>query len=918
MRLQLTCFYGVESKKTRQRFATLNQRVVYRSLPRIHGIPKANLVMLFLTNLHLCNHSTFTRCVYAVLLFTFQSGFADETVFESRIRPLLLNECVTCHGPQRQEAGLRFDQRESTLKGIASDQPLVVPGKPQQSRIWQVVQHSEDDLAMPPESQLTEQQRNDLTAWIRAGAVWPEHSTMESDAARLAEKWRKHWAFQPIKYPSGMQPGIDPAAIDQLIDAQLDAVGLNRSTAASPRTLIRRAATALIGLPPEQQWLRDGEEARTSGRWENWYSAYIDRLLGSPHFGEKWARHWLDVSRYADTKGYVFQENREYPEAWKYRQWVIESLNADRPYDDFLRRQISADRLPGSDDPQQLAAMGFLTLGRRFLNNPHDIIDDRIDVVSRGILGLTVACARCHDHKFDPIPTSDYYSLYGIFASSNEPKDEPSPLRLVDRPQPVEPVIFIRGNSANRGDRVPRRFLSAISGPDAKDFSDGSGRLELAKAITSPDNPLTARVAVNRIWMHLFGRGFVDTPSDFGVRTDRPQHHALLDLLAADLMHHNWSLKQLIRRIVLSQTWQQKSDQRPDALLQDPENRLFARANRRRLDFEAQHDAVLVASGRLDRSIGGPSEDLAANPQLRRRAVYARIDRQNLPGLFRTFDLASPDSHAPRRFETTIPQQGLFYLNSPFILGQAEEISRLADSQPTPEARIQTIYERVLMRPPEDDELLTSLQFVKQITEMQAPLQGGATGWSYGFGSRETGQDVGFTPLTTINGDRLQSGSELPDPAHGWTFLSKDGGHPGVNPDHCVIRRWTADSDCRLVILGSISHPADQGDGVRLSIKGPENQLLQEVLVFNQDRSVPGSTLEIRKGQRVSFIVDCLQNPSHDSFRSQFTIRQIFADGSGRMWNSESDFSVGSRQPLSPHAQLAQTLLMTNEFLFVD
>ncbi len=846
---------------------------------------------------------------------------ADEAFFESRIRPLLLQNCVPCHGPKRQEADLRLDQREQVLTGVASDMQLVSPGMPLESRLWSVVQHNPDDISMPPQNPLSQQQKDDLLNWIRTGAYWPEASTIAADAQRLAESWREHWAFQQVQYPAGFSPGLVPAPIDTLIDRKLNAAGLSRSPEAPPGVLVRRAAAILIGLPPEATWLEAGISAADAGTWNEWFPDYVDQLLDSPHFGETWARHWMDVARYADTKGYVFQEDREYPDAWKYRDWVIQSLNNDRPYDDFLRRQISADRLPGADDPQELAAMGFLTLGRRFLNNPHDIIDDRIDVISRGMLGLTVSCARCHDHKFDPIPTKDYYSLYGIFASSDEPKNEPSTLRLVDRPQAVDSFVLLRGNPGNRGEMAPRRFLSAIATADAAEFTDGSGRLELAHAITSRDNPLTARVAVNRTWMNLFGKGFVETPSDFGIRTEQPMHHELLDLLAADFMNHDWSLKKLIRRIVLSGTWRQCSDFRFDAAKADPENRLLARASRRRRSFEAQHDAILFASGALDRTIGGQSADIAADPTLTRRAVYARIDRQNLPGLFRTFDLASPDSHAPRRFETTIPQQGLYYLNSPFVLGQAQQVGVNAAISATPEQQVTSVYLQILQRTPSPAELVASTAFIEQVQQLQAPQDAPAAGWTFGFGPNPARPEStsSMTLLTHAADGRLQVGKDLPDPLHGWVFLSSSGGHPGTNPNHCAIRRWTAGQDSRVVILGSVNHPSDQGDGVRLTVVGPQREILSELDVHNQQQTIPGITIEVRQGQYLDFVIDCRDNPAHDSFQTQLTVRQSTADGTVRVWNSESDFSTSSGAgSLLPLAQLAQTLLMSNEFLFID
>jgi mono/diheme cytochrome c family protein len=614
----------------------------------------------------------------ALLSVSSQAAVAGEAedFFEQRIRPLLLDKCIECHGPTKQENGVRLDRRKDVLEGKAGEIPLINTAAPAESRLLKVLQHAEDDTQMPPSGKLGDEQIQFVQQWIAGGAVWPESSDLEGEARRRAERWREHWAFQPPVMPDLSKVSEGEAPIDFLIKEKLASKNLKLSSAAPPKVLTRRLSYALVGLPPENSDIAAAEASAANGTYATWKSEYIERLLASPHFGERWGRYWLDISRYADTKGYVFQEDREYPDAWRFREWVIKSLNNDMPYDEFIKRQLSADRMPGSDNPDQLAAMGYLTLGRRFLNNQHDIIDDRIDVVTRGMLGLTATCARCHDHKFDPIPTADYYSLYGVFASSDEPKNEPSTLRLVDREQPVEPVIFQRGSPGNRGGRVPRRFLTAISAADAVPFSDGSGRLELANAIANRNNPLTGRVAVNRVWLHLFDRGLVDSPSDFGVRTDPPTNPELLDYLTVSFMDNQWSMKSLIRQIVSSETWQQSSDRRLDAEAVDPENRLFARMNRTRLDFEAQRDSVLAVSSRLDQTIGGTSVDITKEIQSGRRTIYARIDRQNFPGLFRAFDVASPDAHAAKRFQTTVPQQALFEFNSPFVMEHAVEIAK--------------------------------------------------------------------------------------------------------------------------------------------------------------------------------------------------------------------------------------------------
>ncbi|MCC6509885.1 MAG: DUF1553 domain-containing protein, partial [Pirellulaceae bacterium] len=325
-----------------------------------------------------------------------------------------------------------------------------------------------------------------------------------------------------------------------------------------------------------------------------------------------------------------------------------------------------------------LPALGFLTLGRRFLNNRHDIIDDRMDVISRGLMGMTLACARCHDHKFDPITQADYYALFGVFLNTDEPGGEPWPHRLADSGEARDSFILIRGSPGNRGDKVPRRFVSFLA-PEEQPFGEGSGRAELAARIVATDNPLTARVMANRIWLQLTGSSLTESPSDLGLRAPRPVQLALLDQLALSLaVDQQWSMKGLIRTIVSSKVYQQSSAHRGDAYMVDPENSLYWKMNRRRLDFEGLRDTLLTRVGGLDQRLYGPSEKIAAPPYTQRRTVYAYIDRQNLPQIFRTFDLASPDNHTPVRAQTSVPQQGLYLLNSDFVALLAEQLAARA------------------------------------------------------------------------------------------------------------------------------------------------------------------------------------------------------------------------------------------------
>ena len=861
-------------------------------------------------------------CLALVFLLSFNSmTAADEDHFERRVRPLLLKHCVECHGPAKQEAGIRLDQRDAVVTGTADTEPLVSGGDPDNSRLLQVLAWNEDDVQMPPDGKLSDAEFEAVHLWVQQGAVWPAHVDLEAAATQQANAWQTHWAFQPLE-PS-IQPEEDLSAlIDRRIAEKLASVGLERSPRADIRVVVRRLSVALIGLPPEMSDLVAADRAAIAGDSDSWLSDYVNRLLASPHFGERWARHWMDVARYADTRGYVFQSDREYPDAWQYRDWLIRSFNEDMPYDEFLKRQLAADQLPGSDDPSQLAAMGYLTLGRRFLNNIHDIIDDRIDVVSRGMQGLTVSCARCHDHKYDPIPTADYYALYGVFASSEEPGDAPSTLRLVDREKPVTPRVFLRGNPRQRGEATTRHFLTALTAPEVKEFRQGSGRLELAESIASRDNPLTARVGVNRIWMHLFGRGLVESPSDFGVRTPPPTHPQLLDDLAAEFMKQNWSVKHLIRAIVSSETWRQSSARRADAEMADPENRLLSRMERRRLDFEAHRDAILFAAGTLDRTSGGPSVDITTAASPPRRTVYARIDRQNLPGLFRTFDLASPDQHAPQRHETTVPQQALFQLNHPFMMQQAETLVDAAiESHPDHDTTdaVRNFFVRVLQREPTDGELQASLTFLHNNHDLNGPASAG--GWSYGYGTFDPQQHRlnSFTTLPHFSDGTWGGGPKLPDAKLGWVSLSRDGGHPGGDLSHCAVRRWTADADSVVNIGGGLEHKSDQGDGVRaIIVSGEKNQSFE---AHHTDAPVRTSLqgVHVLAGQHIDFVVECRANESFDSFRWAVQLLQQRSDGTRKTWNSRDDFS--GRQPgqlMTPLAQLAQTLLMTNEFVFVD
>lgn len=817
--------------------------------------------------------------------------------FERQIRPLLAANCWSCHGEKKQEGGLRLDSREALLKGDENG-PVVIVGDGSGSRLLQAVRY-QGDVQMPPTGPLKPEAVAALDRWITQGLAWPKSKIA------AGESWKEHWSFQPLRNPPITHNShdlwsytpIDRFVVDELLRHQL-----TPSPAADRRVLLRRVTFDLWGLPPSPEEITEFEQDASPDAWER----LIDRLLSSPKYGERWSRHWLDVARYADTKGYVFFEDREFPWAYTYRDYVIESLNADLPYDRFVLEQLAADQLELDGDPKPLRALGYLTLGPRFMNNLHDILDDQIDVVTRGMMGLTVTCARCHDHKYDPISQADYYALYGIFRSSAEPLIPPqfAPLpetdearaftvELAKRTKPLEefvhrkhamlvdgcrtrveeyllaareaslqpatddfmlladpgdinpalilrwksylekvalqphpvwtawtrlaaipddqfadqvaavcrqlhdpsatggpvnplvlqtvtdplpasinevaqrygllfksiyqaweaeqawageegrapcsvladaseekvrqemygpetpaslprvfgwgfltllpdrasqgefqkllkeveswlktgagappramvlldaepfnPRIFERGNPHRPGDPVSRRFLSAFD-PRQRPFTHGSGRLELAHAVISPQNPLTARVMVNRTWMHHIGAGLVRTPGDFGVRSDPPTHPELLDHLTTELVRHGWSWKWLHRRIVASAVYQQSSEDHVECLTVDPENFLLWKMNRRRLDLESTRDALMAVAAHLDDRLGGPSQPLFDGGFHPRRSVYTYLDRQDPPGLMTVFDFPSAAATNPQRDATTVSPQALYFMNGP-------------------------------------------------------------------------------------------------------------------------------------------------------------------------------------------------------------------------------------------------------------
>lgn len=892
--------------------------------------------------------------------------------FEERVRPILVDHCCDCHGADDASGKLRLDLKAGWRRGGEAG-PAIVPGDPSSSLLIRAVSWQDPQLQMPPADaggRLTDEQIADLTTWIRLGAEDPRTGTEVVTDIEAAS--RGHWAFQPLVVPQ-IPEGAHP--VDYLIDRRLQEPGFTPTGPADLRTLIRRATFDLHGLPPS-------EEQAAATREE--FPELVRQLLASPRYGERWGRHWLDVARYSDAKDGVlmYGDARIRPFAYTYRDYVVRAFNSDKPLDDFIREQVAADRLSLPEHSPDLAAMGFLTLGRMFDSNRHDVIDDQIDVVTRGFLGLTVSCARCHDHKFDPVPTADYYSLYGVFASSVEPYDRPriadvtddgeefeqefaaklkevdetrqshiestlktardrtpdylvkvattepdidetsifflsllpeqlrpritwrwrqliarraypddpvfgpwhdlmrspalradewrergvdsriidglvesqprtreevartygSILRsvwladseleqqiaaidsslaalagqvdsdnsqtaaddstgarqgareqiadlqqrrselqarrdslalqedplgalLVSRDSPTwfppedidhylsrkdkdafrglvneldaisvrhrhaaaramvvadsevlcDPVIFQRGDPGQRGTPVPRQFLKVLSPDSRTPFPDGSGRLNLADAIAAADNPLTHRVWVNRVWMHHFGEPLVENPDDFGLRTERPVHHELLDYLADFFRQGGFRTKPLHELIMTSRAYQRASRIPPTAqmarqLNRDPENQLIWHANRRRLDFEQMRDTMLAVSGRLDAAMYGRPLPVT-DPQNCRRTVYAFVERQNIPAMVQTFDFANADTSTARRVTTTVPQQALFFMNSAFMTTASVALADRVD-EGTDEQRVGQLYSAVLGRSPSPAESQLAAEFL--------------------------------------------------------------------------------------------------------------------------------------------------------------------------------------------------------------
>ncbi len=1064
--------------------------------------------------------------------------------FEKNIRPVLSGQCMDCHGNGKAKGGLSLESREAILAGGASGAAVELDKSPDKSLLIKVIRHQEEDMEMPPKGDpLSEAVILNFEKWISMGL--PDPRKGETASASMAKidvnESRDHWAFQPIKRPSPPEVGSDwvKNPIDAFILAKLKENGMKPNTKVEKRALIRRVSYALTGLPPSPEEVDMFVEDESPDA----YSNLIDRLLKSPHYGERWARHWLDVARYADTSG--DRRNRgepTYPFAFTYRDYVVQSMNADKPYNQFVLEQIAADHLIDKDskDRTSLAALGFLTVGKRFMGNANEVIDDQIDVVTQGLMGLTASCARCHDHKFDPIPQMDYYSLHGVFASSEEPDSRPyllepkktaefmefeaklkaleeelaeirpkltkeaieeyrndlakylyviyeaertanksrqraaftkaklnynaalylqsklkkvkesdpvlgawmqlasidhdrfdqesgkvlasiqksdsvnelikqgladadvtsmkdvskvydqvfnkalkegkggdpalqqvqmvllndkksavmpdvrdarrfvqnnlirreeyrlqpkilklkvehpgSPDRamaIFDSRRPTDSKLLIRGEARRFGDVAPRRFLEILSpaGEERERFDDGSGRLELAKEIIHPDNPLTARVIVNRVWAKYFGEGIVPTISDFGLRAEEPVHLELLDYLASWFMDNGWSLKKLHKHILMSATYQQSSLHNEQYALKDPSNSLFWKMNLQRLDFESMRDTLLMHGGSIDLTVGGRPFDVTnEKDQAPRRTLYAYIDREELPEIFRTFDFANPDMTTSRRDETTVPQQALFMMNSPLVIQQAKALMQRSEIRvlQDPQEKVRALFSLLFQRDATDEELQQAVTFIKYV-ESEGQEIAEENKWSYGYAFYRTDKtEQNFKPFAVFEKNQYQLSRKFPDKRFGRVSLHAEGGWSPEDERAAVIRRWTSPVNGTIRVSGGVSHQAEEGDGIIATVFVEGQGEVWKQHVENTHKKV-SLELEVKKGQSIDFAVLNNKNSKGDGFDWS----PIITMGE-RKWSALSQFGApkkGNAEPLTAWEKLAQVLLESNEMIFLN
>ena len=778
------------------------------------------------------------RAISFFLVFSASLGLAQDEreltteelkFFESKIRPIFAEYCYKCHSAEEKiKGGLQLDNRAGLRHGGDSG-VVLVPGKPAESLLVTAITWADEDYEMPPKQKLPASAIANIKKWIEMGAPDPRGSEkVVLENSIDIEEGRKFWSFQKPRRPALPEVKDEQwvkSEIDFFVMSRLETAGLTPAQDASPELLLRRLYFDLIGLPPTVPELEAyGAALRIDS--DAAYRAKVDELLARPQFGERWGRHWLDVARYAESSGK--EVNMTFPHAWRYRDYVIDSFNKDKPYNRFVQEQIAGDLLKIKSDEEwqeNLIATGFLAIGTKGLNerNPRqfaiDLADEQIDSTTQAILGLTVSCARCHDHKFDPIPTIDYYALSGIFQSTRTyfgtvnvivnrrgtkllelPVPDATPMKILttreleaiksrlansedemaellanrrsrqqgqnnnqqqlnrlrttvaqlrarlnghdangvaktlamgvqDYANPVDPTVLVRGEIDKPAQTVSRGFLQVLHHPEVPMSlpRESSGRLELARWLTSEENPLTARVMVNRIWQKLFGKGIVTSSNNFGTTGQAPTHPGLLDHLAVHFMKEGWSTKGMIRELVNSRSYRMSSTYSKAAYTKDPDNALHWRSTPRRLDAEALRDAMLVASGDLDLErprgsmvvqvgdVGiGPRVNAAVfNRPVKYRSVYLPIVRDGLPESLALFDPADPNLVTGDRESTNVPGQALYMMNNPFVVGQGVVMARrLIEEAETSGERLTLAFQLTYGRLPSSSEIEQAKSFL--------------------------------------------------------------------------------------------------------------------------------------------------------------------------------------------------------------
>lgn len=698
---------------------------------------------------------------------TIPSGFVTDPTteqlafFESKIRPLLVDRCYECHSAEADELGgsLLLDSRKGVLVGGDTERP-VIPGDPEHSLLIRAVTYKDPHLRMPPDDRLADDEIEALKAWVSMGMPDPRgEDTIAIHQERTAIDWevaRDFWSLRPVnssQNPPAVKLSKWPRSdIDRYLLASMEARGLSPTTDADKVTLIRRATFDLIGLPPTPAEIDDFLNDSSASA----FAKVVDRLLDSRHYGERWGRHWLDVVRYSDTAG----DNSDFPipQMVRYRDWVIDAFNRDLPYDEFVRQQLAGDLLPSHSEEerfQKVIATGYIANSRRFGSRVDDYpqhltIEDTLDNLGRTFLASTINCARCHDHKFDPITAEDYYALYGIFHSTQYPWPG---IELDQRQRDLVPLgdefayavqegkriedaaLQVKGNPAKLGPRVPRRFLTVLGGQTLNEQDSSSGRLQLAQWIVDPNNPLTMRVIVNRIWLNHFGKGLVPTPNDFGRQGKPPTHPELLDWLATEFKRSGYSIKSLHRTIMLSRVYQLSSKLSPEVADIDPTNDLLTAFPQRRLDAEAIRDTILMLGGSLDLSPADahPFPEQSSwkftqhNPfkavyETNHRSVYLMTQRIQRHPFLAIFDGPDASASTAQRPTSTTPLQALYFLNDPGVHAQADRFAQRIMASSTSDAERTTFaFRHALGRDADAREAAAVLKFLQRAKQQTAP-----------------------------------------------------------------------------------------------------------------------------------------------------------------------------------------------------